>query len=108
MTNKSARQRTNKKDTIVGVLSSGTTTTITTTVVPCTIPSDAIGFRIYPTTTAIRFNVDADPATAGTVNAATAGAIAKPGAWEARLLYEGAATVRLLGTVTTTVDIEWF
>jgi len=103
-----ARIRTKKEATLVSALSSGTTTNISTTVVPCTVPSNAVGFRLYPTTNAIRFNVDADPVAAGTVNAATAGGIAQAGIWETRLLPAGSSTVRILGTTTTNVDIEWF
>ena len=105
-------RRTKKVDTLVGALTSGTTTDISTTVVPCSAPVSAIGFRLYPTTNAIRFAVDEDPVAAGTVNAATIGAVAKAGAWESRLLGQQvgdtARTVRLLGTTATTVDLEWF
>lgn len=95
-------------DSIVGALLSGGTTNISSTVVPCSIPSGAIGFRLYPTTNDIRFAIDEDPVTAGTVNAATVGAIAKSGAWEKRLVIPNASEVRLLGTTETDVDIEWF
>ena len=109
MSNRTNRMETKKNDlTLVGHLSSGSMDGLSTTVLSCSVVSGAVGFRLYPTTNAIRFAIDTDPAVAGTVNAATVGSIAKAGAWETRLLPEGSTTVRLLATVATTVDIEWF
>ena len=109
MTNKKSRQRTKKsEDFPVGHLSSGRGTEVASSVYSIDIPDGAEGFRIYPTTNAIRFAVDADPSTEGGFTVLSSGAIAKPGAWETRLLQAGSSTVRVLATTSTIVDVEFF
>lgn len=103
------RIRTKKEDWPVGHLATARGTEISATYHRINIPSTAVGFRIYPTTNAIRFAVDADPSvTEGGFTVNAAGAIAKPGAWETRMLPAGSSTVSVAAVASTTVDIEFF
>ena len=109
MSNKTSRQRTKKsEDYPVGHLSSGRGTEVSTTPYSITIPSTAEGFRIWPTTNAIRFAVDSNPSTEGGFTVLSSGAIAKPGAWETRLLPAGSTTLNVVATSVTVVDVEFF
>lgn len=90
------------------VLTSGSGS-VSTSVVTVTVPDDAMGFRLYATTNPIRFAINEDPATVGTLASLTVGGIAKADMWETRIIAIGTSrTLRLLGTTATTVDVEFF
>ena len=108
MSRRTDRMRTKKEDWPVGHLQTCRGTEVSTTVYTINIPAEAVGFRIYPTTNAIRFAVDHHPAVEGGFTVNSVGAIAKPGAWENRLLPQGSTTLNVLGTSSTIVDIEFF
>ena len=98
----------------------GTTSQVAT----FTLPDDAIGFRLRPTTTDVYFAINEDPSTltaitnaAGTSVVSTAfgaGGVAKADAWEVRLLESAETlgtgrTLRLRpATNTSVVVIEVF
>lgn len=91
----------------------GTETTIT-------IPSDAVGFKIYPRSSSVRFAVNASPAAVATDSDGTVaatdlaiGGIAKANQWEVRILPpEGQSGTRILkiesATASVVVDFEVF
>ena len=108
MSRKSDRQRNKKEDWPVGQLSSGRGTEVSTTPYSITIPDGAEGFRIFPTTNAIRFAVDMNPGVEGGFTVLSSGGVAKPGIWETRLLPDGSTTLNVLGTTPTVVDVEFF
>ena len=107
-TNKSARQRNKKEDWPVGHLQTALATQISSVVHRINVPAAAVGFRLYPTTNAIRFAVDADPAVEGGITVNAAGAIAKAGAWETRMLPAGSSTIAITALLSTSVEIEFF
>ena len=109
MGNRDNRIRTKKEDWPVGHLQTARGTQISSTYHRINIPASAVGFRIYPTTNAVRFAVDADPsATEGGFTVNAAGAIAKPGAWETRMLPSASTTISIAAATSTIVDVEFF
>ena len=98
-------------------LTLGTTSQVTT----YTLPDDAIGFRLRPTTTDVYFAVNEDPSTltavaysASPITVSTAfgaGGVAKADAWEVRLLEPvkqlgaGSRTLRLRPATSSSVCV---
>ena len=97
----------------LSVTLSGTPNTVTT----ITLPDNARGFRLYPTSNDVRFAVGENPATLATATATTiaaaafgVGGIAKGDQFETRLLEAGTSrTLRLSSaTASTVVTAETF
>ncbi len=101
----------NEKSIEVTMSTAGTVTTIT-------LPDTARGFKLYPRTSHIRFAVGntaiaAVATSSATTIASTAfavGGIAKPDAWEVRLLPSGATRTLSIRSITSSVvvDVEVF
>lgn len=89
-----------------GEVSSGLYT-VGTTVVSIDIPDTAKGVKIKALINDVRFAVDENPVAAGS-DALTTGAIAFAGETEVRTFRRPRTTLRLLGTTSTDVNVEFF